>query len=184
MNKETTAVRLQMLMAQRKLRQVDILELAKPFCQKYEVKLNKSDLSQYVSGKVEPGQDKLYVLGLALNVSEAWLMGYDVPMEKQDVGVRPSNTISPIRDGSPIHLSISDTDPQIDAILRNARKLNAQGLERLEAYSDDLAGNPKYLKQKAPLTIAARGGNVMDTSQIDIEALKRGLKELDAEDNL
>lgn len=48
----------------------------------------------------------------------------------------------------------------------------------------NLAGNPKYLKQKAPLTIAARGGDVMDTSQIDIEALKRGLKKLDAEDNL
>lgn len=61
-------------------------------------------------------------------------------------------------DGDPIHLIVTDTDPQIDAIMRNAMKLNAQGLERLAAYSDDLADNPKYLKQKAPLTIAARGG--------------------------
>lgn len=44
--------------------------------------MNKSDLSQYVSGKVEPNQDKLFVLGNALKVNEAWLMGYDVPMSR------------------------------------------------------------------------------------------------------
>jgi hypothetical protein len=32
---------------------------------------------------VEPGQFKLSMLGLALNVSEAWLMGYDVPQERE-----------------------------------------------------------------------------------------------------
>jgi hypothetical protein len=41
-------------------------------------------LSQYVSGKAVPRQDKLTVLGLGLGVSEAWLMGYDVPMERRD----------------------------------------------------------------------------------------------------
>ena len=45
-------------------------------------KANKNDLSHYVSGKVEPGQDKLSILGLALGVSEAWLMGFDVSMER------------------------------------------------------------------------------------------------------
>lgn len=74
----TTSARLKEIMAQRGLRQVDILEAAKPFCAKYGVKLAKNDLSQYVSGKVEPGQEKLTVLGLALGVSETWLMGYDV----------------------------------------------------------------------------------------------------------
>lgn len=38
----------------------------------------KNDLSQYVSGKSKPGQSKLYILSLALNVSEEWLMGYGV----------------------------------------------------------------------------------------------------------
>lgn len=86
MKSENTATRLQELMKRRNLRQVDILELARPFCDKYEVKLNKSDLSQYVSGKVEPGQDKLFILGRALGVSEAWLMGYDVP-ESRDAEI-------------------------------------------------------------------------------------------------
>ena len=79
MKKETTSVRLKKIMEDRKLRQIDILNLTKPFCNEYSVKMNKSDISQYVSGKNEPNQEKLFVLSKALNVSEAWLMGYDVP---------------------------------------------------------------------------------------------------------
>ena len=67
-------------MSERGLRQVDILEACQPYCQKYNTPLKKNDLSQYVSGKVEPRQDKLSILGMALKVNEAWLMGYDVPM--------------------------------------------------------------------------------------------------------
>jgi len=80
--KHTTSQRLKQIMSTRNLRQVDILEAAEPFCKKYNVKLEKNALSQYVSGKVEPGQEKLTILGMALGVSEAWLMGYEVPMER------------------------------------------------------------------------------------------------------
>lgn len=69
-------------MEERNLKQIDILKLAEPFCKKYRIKLNKSDLSQFVNGKVVPGQWKLTILALALNVSEVWLMGHDVPMER------------------------------------------------------------------------------------------------------
>ena len=82
MKKTNTADRLNAVMKERNLKQVDILRAAKPFCEKYGVKLAKNDLSQYVNGKVEPGQEKLTILGLALNISEAWLMGFDVPMER------------------------------------------------------------------------------------------------------
>lgn len=78
--KETTAQRLKTIMEERKLKQVDILNLSLPYCTKYGVKMNKSDISQYVSGKVEPSQNKLVILGMALGVTEAWLMGFDVPM--------------------------------------------------------------------------------------------------------
>lgn len=70
-------------MDQRGLKQADILRLAQPYCEKYKIKLGKSDLSQFVNGKVEPGQWKITILSLALNVSEAWLMGLDVPIERQ-----------------------------------------------------------------------------------------------------
>lgn len=82
MKTHTTADRLKQLMSTRDLKQADIVRAVEPFCKKYNIKLGKSILSQYVSGKTEPGQEKLTILGLALNVSEAWLMGYDVPMER------------------------------------------------------------------------------------------------------
>lgn len=79
---KTTAERLKEIMKQEGLKQVDILQKAKPFCDRYNVTLGKSDLSQFVNGKVTPGQQKLTILGLALNVSEAWLMGLDVPKQR------------------------------------------------------------------------------------------------------
>jgi len=82
MKTANTSQRLKQLMSERNLRQIDILALTKPYCEKYNVKMNKSDISQYVSGKNEPSQDKLVVLGMALNVQESWLMGYDAQKER------------------------------------------------------------------------------------------------------
>lgn len=79
MKVSNTSQRLKEIICERDLRQVDILNMAKPFCDKHNIKLTKVDLSQYISGKVEPGQAKLFILAEALNVSEAWLMGLDVP---------------------------------------------------------------------------------------------------------
>lgn len=82
MKVSNTSERLKLIMTERNLKQVDILEMSKSACNEFGAKLGKNDLSQYVSGKVEPGQKKLFILGRTLNVSEAWLMGYDVPMER------------------------------------------------------------------------------------------------------
>lgn len=41
----------------------------------------KSAMSQYISGAFKPKQARTYLLARALNVSEAWLMGYDVATE-------------------------------------------------------------------------------------------------------
>ena len=57
------------------IRQADLCKLAK---------VPKSSLSLYLSGAYEPKQDRIYDMAKALNVSEAWLMGYDVPMERQE----------------------------------------------------------------------------------------------------
>ena len=83
MKKENTSIRLKQIMDNRNLKQVYILDMTKPYCVKYDVKMNKSDISQYVSGKVEPNQEKLFILAKALGVNEAWLMGFDVPMKKE-----------------------------------------------------------------------------------------------------
>ena len=45
--------------------------------------LSKSAISQYVSGTIEPRQNAIYALSKALNVSEAWLMGFDISMARK-----------------------------------------------------------------------------------------------------
>lgn len=80
--KTTTSKRLKEIMNERNLRQVDILDMVAPYSKKLNVRLAKNDLSQYVSGKVEPSQEKLTLLSLALEVNEPWLMGYDVKKER------------------------------------------------------------------------------------------------------
>lgn len=90
--KTTTSSRLKEIMSEQNLRQVDILEMIAPYSKKMDIRLAKNDLSQYVSGKVEPSQEKLTLLSLALNVSEPWLMGYDVP--KQEITSNPNSGIS------------------------------------------------------------------------------------------
>ena len=41
-------------------------------------KISKSSISRYLKGDWEGKQDAVYALSKALNVSEAWLMGYDI----------------------------------------------------------------------------------------------------------
>lgn len=52
----------------------------------------KSSLSLYLSGAYEPKQDRVYDMAKALNVNEAWLMGYDVPMERQIKKTSPTES--------------------------------------------------------------------------------------------
>lgn len=54
--------------------------------------IDKSKISSYMSGRYKAKQDGVYLLAQALNVSEVWLMGYDVPMEST-----PIKKISKIR---------------------------------------------------------------------------------------
>lgn len=46
--------------------------------------INKATISCYINGKYEPKQTALYKLGMALRVSEMWLAGYDIPMERTE----------------------------------------------------------------------------------------------------
>ena len=48
-----------------------------------ETEISKGTLSRYLSGKFEPKQIAINKLATALNVSEMWLWGCDVPMERK-----------------------------------------------------------------------------------------------------
>lgn len=75
----TSTERINQIMKEKKLRQIDILNLAKPFQQKYNIKFSKSHLSQYVNGKSNPDNKKIFLLSKVFGVTEAWLLGYNVP---------------------------------------------------------------------------------------------------------
>jgi transcriptional regulator with XRE-family HTH domain len=105
--KKTTAERLREVMVARGLKQADIVRLCQPYANKLGIKFQKSALSQYLSGRNEPNQYKLTVLALALNVSEAWLMGYDVPMKRKEI-----TTDKDLTDGEKLLLSLFRQIPE------------------------------------------------------------------------
>lgn len=45
--------------------------------------IDKSKISSYMSGRYKAKQNGVFILSQALNVEPAWLMGYDVPMERK-----------------------------------------------------------------------------------------------------
>ena len=75
----TSTERINQIMKEKRLRQIDVLNLAKPFQEKYKIKFSKSHLSQYVNGKSNPDNEKIFLLSKVFGVTEAWLLGYDVP---------------------------------------------------------------------------------------------------------
>lgn len=103
---KTTAERLQEIMEERNLKQADVIELAKPFAERYGAKLTRPDMSQYCAGKVAPTQKKLFLLAAALNVDEGWLMGYDVDKTRKQP-IAPDMMDSPIiRNATKAHQEI------------------------------------------------------------------------------
>lgn len=72
---ESCAIRLRKALSVRNMTQAELCSKAK---------ISKSTLSEYLSGRYEPKQDRVYILAKALNVDPVWLMGYDVPMEKKE----------------------------------------------------------------------------------------------------
>lgn len=73
MEKETFADRLKAAMSRQGKRQVDLIRMAS----ERGVKLGKSHISQYVSGKTVPRADILRFLADTLQVDQDWLMGND-----------------------------------------------------------------------------------------------------------
>lgn len=51
--------------------------------------ISKSSISRYIKGDWEGKQSAVYELAKALGVTEAWLMGYDVPMESDTAPAVP-----------------------------------------------------------------------------------------------
>lgn len=72
---ESFKIRLKKVMDLRALKPVELAE---------KCGISKSTVSHYMSGYTEPKSNRLYIMAKILNVNEAWLMGYDVPMERDN----------------------------------------------------------------------------------------------------
>ena len=71
MTNETFSDRLKLAMQAKQFKQVDLIRAA----QRRGVKLGKSHVSQYVSGKTTPRRDVMELLARILDVDAAWLSG-------------------------------------------------------------------------------------------------------------
>lgn len=65
--------RLNMAMEMREMKASDLCE---------KCNIPKSAMSYYTGGRSEPKSPRLYLIAKALDVSEAWLLGYDVEMDR------------------------------------------------------------------------------------------------------
>lgn len=63
-----TSARLRLALDRNRMKQIELSE---------KTGIPKSAISQYLSGKVNPKQDKIYLMANALGVTENWLMGIE-----------------------------------------------------------------------------------------------------------
>lgn len=80
----TTSERMREALELRNMKQADLAE---------KTGIGKSSISTYISGSYQPKQKNLHKIANALNVSEAWLMGLNVPMEKEDKWNKEANEL-------------------------------------------------------------------------------------------
>lgn len=99
----TFSERLQYALDVRKMKQSDLAKITD---------IGKSSISTYLTGSYEPKQKKIYQIAAALNVNEAWLLGYDVPMERENA--------APLQDGG---------EQEISAIYHSLQKAGKKQLE-------------------------------------------------------
>ena len=96
---ETCGQRISKALELRNMRPADLCKHAK---------VPKSSISLYLKGAYEPKQNRIYAMAKVLNVSEAWLMGYDVPMER----------IDPVRLSSPEEVQLNEGEKLLIELFR------------------------------------------------------------------
>lgn len=90
--------RLKELLEMRNMKQIDLVKLTQENAKTYGKALTRSMVSRYLSGEYEPNSSNIVMIAELLEVSEAWLLGFDVPMRKD-------NTQQSISDPLPSNLT-------------------------------------------------------------------------------
>lgn len=149
----TTAKRIREGMELRGIKQSELAE---------KTGISKGALSSYLSERYLPKQNNIFLIAKALNVSEAWLMGGDVPIE---------------RNTSADH---SNADEDENQLLSSFRQLNRTGKGKVVDYAADLTKLPNYTEPEAedntesnpiseePVLIAAHNGHAEEPGQLEL----------------
>jgi transcriptional regulator with XRE-family HTH domain len=90
--------------------------------------IHKSAISSYISGKYEPKQNAIFQMAKALNVNEAWLMGYDdVDMERDPIPRTKEGILEYFHKHPELKVLFSIvgdlSDEDIDFLIEMARKM-------------------------------------------------------------
>lgn len=86
---DSFANRLSIAMQLNNINQIQLSEKTKA----YSKTISQSLINKYLKGKALARQDNIYILCKILNVDEAWIMGFDVPMERTPDEQRTTNDI-------------------------------------------------------------------------------------------
>lgn len=86
---DSFANRLAIAMQLNNINQIELSEKTKAFPKT----ISQSLINKYLKGKAFARQDNIYILCKILNVDEAWIMGFDVPMERTPDELRVSSDI-------------------------------------------------------------------------------------------
>ncbi len=200
MKNSNTQSRLKKIMEERDLKQIDVVHLCEPYCKKYNVKFNKSDLSQYLSGKTVPNQDKLYILCNALKVSEAWLMGFDVIKDRTENYQPPSVNFKNLNNLNETLATLKDNELEVffdivknaydnriadldfddntanldlkDSILNLLNEIDYIGQSKVFSYIQDLLASKLYvINREQVLTLAEdQSAPILHLPHFDIKA--------------
>lgn len=86
---DSFANRLAIAMQLNNINQIELSEKTKAFSKT----ISQSLINKYLKGKALARQDNIYILCKILNVDEAWIMGFDVPIERTPDELRTTNDI-------------------------------------------------------------------------------------------
>jgi len=147
MGKAEIKDRIKKAMEIREIRQTELVE---------RTGIDKGQMSSYISGKYKPKQRNINLLAQALSVDEAWLMGFDVPMEGT----------SGARESSP-------------EILQYYNKLNDIGKHKATERVRELTEIPRYVMENSNYINAAHADDYSSAP----EELKREEEDIMDDEN-
>lgn len=92
--------------------------------------ISKSSLSSYMSQRWQPKQKPLYTMAQVLGVSEMWLAGYDVPMERSVEQINADELAQ--------YVNLLRKNSRLMELMKNAAKLNENQLSVVENMVNEL----------------------------------------------